>query len=274
MPLHTTPCVRTYCPVSIVERAGMHTVFWLYARSYRTPRAASPSTTGVRAIVPPLQPSASYRCWSVVMKRILRPMNASVLVRLRTELVHALGARDQHRTLEARLAVLVRSLVLRCRHHLDEVLAARVLHERDRVPLLVGIADQDLVGAAHPQHLAAPGLHHLHGGLAVLVVLTRATPARAVGLLLELQEVQHHDGHLVGGLHELDELLLVRLDRAHHAAPSIRVEMVAVRIRRARATPQPRARRRRVPSAPPARPAVPAGACGAPPQGRPRRGRR
>ncbi len=32
-PFATTPCVRTYWPVSIVERAGMHTVFWLYARS-------------------------------------------------------------------------------------------------------------------------------------------------------------------------------------------------------------------------------------------------
>ena len=29
MPLATTPCVRTYWPVSMVERAGMHTVFWL-----------------------------------------------------------------------------------------------------------------------------------------------------------------------------------------------------------------------------------------------------
>src|SRR5262249_58993470 len=39
------------------------------------PVAASRSATGVRAIVPPLQPSASYRCWSVVMKRIFRPMS-------------------------------------------------------------------------------------------------------------------------------------------------------------------------------------------------------
>ena len=29
MPLATTPWVRTYWPVSMVERAGMHTVFWL-----------------------------------------------------------------------------------------------------------------------------------------------------------------------------------------------------------------------------------------------------
>ncbi len=59
IPLATTPCVRTYCPVSIVERAGMHTVFWLYARRKFTPSRASASTTGVRAIVPPLQPSES-----------------------------------------------------------------------------------------------------------------------------------------------------------------------------------------------------------------------
>jgi hypothetical protein len=31
-PFAYTPCVRTYWPVSIVERAGMQTVFWLYAR--------------------------------------------------------------------------------------------------------------------------------------------------------------------------------------------------------------------------------------------------
>ena len=31
-PFATTPCVRTYWPVSIVERAGIQTVFWLYAR--------------------------------------------------------------------------------------------------------------------------------------------------------------------------------------------------------------------------------------------------
>ena len=61
-PFATTPCVRTYCPVSMVERAGMHTVFWLYARSYLMPFAARASTTGVRAICPPLHPSASYRC--------------------------------------------------------------------------------------------------------------------------------------------------------------------------------------------------------------------
>ena len=29
MPLATTPWVRTYCPVSMVDRAGMQTVFWL-----------------------------------------------------------------------------------------------------------------------------------------------------------------------------------------------------------------------------------------------------
>jgi hypothetical protein len=28
-PLAYTPWVLTYCPVTIVERAGMHTTFWL-----------------------------------------------------------------------------------------------------------------------------------------------------------------------------------------------------------------------------------------------------
>ena len=66
--------VRTYWPVTMVERAGMQTTFWLCARRKFTPPAARRSTTGVRATVPPLQPSASKRCWSVVMKRTLRPM--------------------------------------------------------------------------------------------------------------------------------------------------------------------------------------------------------
>jgi hypothetical protein len=58
-PLAKTPCVRTYCPVSIVDRAGMQTTFWLWARRKFRPVAARRSTTGVRAMVPPLQPSAS-----------------------------------------------------------------------------------------------------------------------------------------------------------------------------------------------------------------------
>ena len=42
-----------------VERDGMHTTDWGWARSYRMPFAASASTTGVRASVPPLHPSVS-----------------------------------------------------------------------------------------------------------------------------------------------------------------------------------------------------------------------
>src|SRR5262249_11020989 len=41
------------------------------------PLVARRSATGVRAMRPPLQPSASKRCWSVVMKRMLRPMRRS-----------------------------------------------------------------------------------------------------------------------------------------------------------------------------------------------------
>ena len=113
-------------------------------------------------------------------------------------------AREQHRALQTRLAVLVRGVVLLRRRHLDERLAARVLHQRDRVPGVgVEVADQRLVDLAHPQHLAAARLDHLHDRAAVLVVLRRAF-AR-----LELQQVEHHDRTLVGRVHELDELFLV-----------------------------------------------------------------
>src|SRR5215216_407574 len=40
------------------------------------PLAAIASSTGVRATRPPLQPNVSYRCWSVVTNRILRPMSS------------------------------------------------------------------------------------------------------------------------------------------------------------------------------------------------------
>ena len=59
MPFMVTPWVRGYSPVSMVERAGMHSVFCVQARRYTSPCAASESTIGVAAIVPPLQPSAS-----------------------------------------------------------------------------------------------------------------------------------------------------------------------------------------------------------------------
>src|ERR1700709_2121460 len=43
------------------------------------PALASASIAGVRAIFWPFTPSASKRIWSVVMKRILRPMSAQIL---------------------------------------------------------------------------------------------------------------------------------------------------------------------------------------------------
>ena len=49
VPFDQTPWVRTYCPVSIVARAGMQTTLLQWARSYLIPSAASRSTTGVRA---------------------------------------------------------------------------------------------------------------------------------------------------------------------------------------------------------------------------------
>ncbi len=54
-----TPWVLGCWPVRMVERDGMHTTDWGWARSKRTPSAASPSTTGVRDSVPPLQASVS-----------------------------------------------------------------------------------------------------------------------------------------------------------------------------------------------------------------------
>ena len=75
-PLANTPWVRGYCPVIMVLRAGMHTTFWAMARRKLMPARARPSATGVRAMVPPLHPRLSYRCWSVVTKRIFRPMPA------------------------------------------------------------------------------------------------------------------------------------------------------------------------------------------------------
>ena len=45
--------------LAMVERAGMQTTAWAWPRVKRTPSAAQRSTTGVRATVPPLQPSAS-----------------------------------------------------------------------------------------------------------------------------------------------------------------------------------------------------------------------
>ncbi|MEY3483142.1 MAG: hypothetical protein RLZ40_1185 [Actinomycetota bacterium] len=58
-PFIHTPWVLTCWPVSIVLRDGMHTTFCGCARSYTMPSRARASITGVRATVPPLQPSAS-----------------------------------------------------------------------------------------------------------------------------------------------------------------------------------------------------------------------
>ncbi len=58
-PFIHTPWVLGCWPVRMVERDGMHTTDWGWARSNRIPSAARPSTTGVRARVPPLQPSVS-----------------------------------------------------------------------------------------------------------------------------------------------------------------------------------------------------------------------
>src|SRR5207249_11647413 len=98
---------------------------------------------------------------------------------------------------------------------------------------------QGLVDLAHPQHLAAARLDHLHCGAAVLVVLRNAF-AR-----LEFQQVQHHDRALVGCVRERDELFLVRPDTTHVTVPSVRLRTTSVTTRRARAMLQPCAVRKR-----------------------------
>ena len=146
--------------------------------------------------------------------RTFTPDAASVVAEPASQSVPAQRrARDQHRPLEAGLAVLVGLLVVGRGHHVDERLAARVLHERDRVPVVrVFGTDQHLVGAAHPEHLAALRFDHSDDGVAVLAVLgrTRCARCRAVGrFLLELQEVEHHDRTLVGRAREREELVFV-----------------------------------------------------------------
>src|SRR3954471_19252519 len=81
-----------------------------------------------------------------------------------------LAAGDDDRALETGLAVLVRGVVLLRRRHLDERGAARVLQEQHRVPVLRRVADEDLLGLARPQHLAAALFDHLRRGIAVLAV--------------------------------------------------------------------------------------------------------
>ena len=54
-----TPWVATCWPVSMVLRDGMHTTFCGCARSNVMPCLLKASIVGVRAIIPPLQPSAS-----------------------------------------------------------------------------------------------------------------------------------------------------------------------------------------------------------------------
>src|SRR5690349_10270313 len=112
------------------------------------PSAASLSATGVRAIFPPLQPSESYRIWSVVMKRIFRPMSPPGPVALR----HG----DQARVDERRRPVLADALVFLARHHGEECLSRRVLDEDHFVPA-VGcvVADDNRVCASAPEHLRA-----------------------------------------------------------------------------------------------------------------------
>src|SRR5580700_12207652 len=113
------------------------------------PSAASRSTTGVRATVPPLQPRLSWRCWSVVMKRMLRRRAAGaaggaasgtrgpVGIPARQRIEDRL-AREQHGAVEPPLAVGMGLLVVGRRDHVDERGPARVRDEGDQVPVVSG----------------------------------------------------------------------------------------------------------------------------------------
>ena len=122
------------------------------------------------------------------MKRILRPTELSfvrlrLVVRRLTRSVHAISTVRSKPDSRCSCA---------CSYSGVETISTKSLRlgyctSATESQLLVGVADEDLVGAAHPQHLAAARFHHLHRGVAVLAVLARAARLGAVGLLLELQ---------------------------------------------------------------------------------------
>ena len=155
------------------------------------------------------------------------------------------GAREQHRAFETRLAVLVR------RRRTPSTSSSR------RTPCGSGTArarsqSQSLasrspmrIWSTWPIHSTLPPRASTicDDRVAVLAVLS-AEPRPSARL--ELQQVEHHDRTLVGRVHELDELCLVRSDRAHRTAPFGEcANACRSRIRRARATLQPCAVRKR-----------------------------
>src|SRR5690242_10839435 len=108
------------------------------------PSAASLSATGVRAIFPPLQPSESYRIWSVVMKRIFRPISPPgprcwLLLPGPVALRHG----DQARVDERGRSVFADAFVLLARHHREERLSRRVFDEDHFVPAVGGVVADD-----------------------------------------------------------------------------------------------------------------------------------
>src|SRR5260370_18399149 len=80
----------------------------------------------------------------------------------------------------------------------------------------------------------------MHGVGTVLVVFRGTLPR------FELQQVEHHDRALVGRVHERDELFLVGPDTTHAIFSSVRLRTTSMITRRARATLQPCAVRRRL----------------------------
>ena len=70
MLLRQTPCEVPYRPVSNVALAGAQTGWLVMGRTNRVPDRARRSSSGVRSIGCPLQPSVSHRCWSAKITRM------------------------------------------------------------------------------------------------------------------------------------------------------------------------------------------------------------
>src|SRR6516164_1005585 len=154
-------------------------------------------------MVPPLQPRLSKRCWSVVMKRMLRrrgvgsPVAGSAIVMAlaaaatvdsagREGVQHGLTDQEDGAVEPAR-AMFVCLFVLGRGDHLHEGGTARVRDESDHVPAVaIGVAEQHMLGTPRPDHFSAPGLHHLDDLVAVLAVGAGAAGLRPVLAALSL----------------------------------------------------------------------------------------
>ena len=138
-------------------------------------------------------------------------------------------------------------LVLLRRRHLDERLATRVLHSAIAVPVLrVEVADERLVDLAHPEHLAAARLDHLHHRVAVLAVLL----ADAAAAALNFSRLSITTGPSSGAFMSSRNCSLFGRMPLTCGAPFDERSIVRVTTRWARATLQPCAVRKPVPRVP------------------------